>query len=249
MHMTEWSLQKLLEKQWASTGLILSSERLLLVAREVMTDWGVNDAATRWNLPSVDFLLLDERGHLVALELKLRIRSRRECVLALCQVTHMANRLAETLNGDRLNDAYRRHLTSVGVHSGASLEEAHAAFFGRRSSIAVRADGFRRVVAATHISDRWEDEVAAFTGPDLDTVKARLASAFAVDSRSNRPMRRFRDEVIAPLQVAPRVETLVIGCPTASSSSTRGREFAPTLRYGTLLTRRGLSVGDAATHR
>ena len=209
--MNEWQLQQRLQHEWASGGPVLHGERLLLVAREIMTDWDTNDAAVRWNLPPVDFVLLDAQGRLVVLELKMRIRSRRESALALCQVTHMASEFCGAFSLDLLNMAYRRDLDKgAGAEAAKSLKQAHTAFFDLSQPVTFTPNGARRVVAATAFSEAWASEVANFTADDVATLKLKLASKYALDANGNRAIRRFRDEVFDPLNCAPRVESLLI---------------------------------------
>lgn len=88
--MSEWQLQKALRGRWLSEGAQIDGEVLFLAGWEVMTNWEVNDAHKRWDLPSADFVLLDKQGRLVVMELKTAIRGPGDCLRALCQVTHSA---------------------------------------------------------------------------------------------------------------------------------------------------------------
>lgn len=105
--MTEWELQVRLEESWSHGGIPLGTETLLLVGREVMTDWSRNDSRKVWNKPSVDFLALDRRGRLVVIELKNRIDSRTQALRAALQVTAMALALAATVSWERLEQVHR----------------------------------------------------------------------------------------------------------------------------------------------
>ncbi|MCA1702056.1 MAG: hypothetical protein LC808_01805 [Actinobacteria bacterium] len=86
----EWKLQDALTETWARDGLSVNGERLFLAAREVMTDWRINDRLRHFNLPSIDFLFLDAQGQMLALELKPKIATPRDAWSVLCQVTHRA---------------------------------------------------------------------------------------------------------------------------------------------------------------
>ena len=108
MEVTEWELQACLEQQWLRSGVQLGAETLLLVGREVMTDWEQNDARVAWNKPSVDFLALDDNGRLVAIELKNTLNTRRQILLAAVQVTAMALALGSTASWARLEEAHHR---------------------------------------------------------------------------------------------------------------------------------------------
>lgn len=108
--MTEWELQARLEEAWSRAGIRLRAETLLLVGREVMTDWAQNDAQASWNKPSIDFLALDDHGRLVVIELKNRLDTRRQALAAAVQVTSMALALAPTASWANLEQVRRRLL-------------------------------------------------------------------------------------------------------------------------------------------
>ena len=106
--MTEWELQQRLTRRWLVEGrVVLAGEVFFLAAWEVMEDYRINDYRRHWAMPSIDFLLLDESGHLAALELKRAITSPREAWSALCQVSHRAAVLATHYRPELLVGAYR----------------------------------------------------------------------------------------------------------------------------------------------
>jgi hypothetical protein len=102
----EWQLQLRLESLWARDGVPAGSDSLLLVGREVMTDWRRNDARRAWNKPSVDFVTLDRQGRLVMIEVKNRINTRRQALDASLQITAMALSLAASVTWHVLDGAY-----------------------------------------------------------------------------------------------------------------------------------------------
>ncbi|MFW5471059.1 hypothetical protein ACOCJ4_13560 [Knoellia sp. CPCC 206435] len=93
--MNEHQVQKHLAQLWVDEGADIGRERLFLAAWEVMDSYRINSAQQGFGRPAVDFLLLDSQGRMVALELKMTVRSPRDCWSVLCQVTHRAQRLAE----------------------------------------------------------------------------------------------------------------------------------------------------------
>lgn len=109
--MTEWELQACLEEAWSRTGVRLGAETLLLAGREVMTDWTRNDSRVSWNKPSIDFVALDGRGRLVAIELKNRLDTRGQTIAAAVQATSMALALAPTASWNNLERTRRRLLS------------------------------------------------------------------------------------------------------------------------------------------
>lgn len=67
--MHEWDLQRVLTKQWTECGLAIDGQRQMLVAWEVMfSSWLINDPEQHFNEPSLDFLVVDERGRLTVIE-------------------------------------------------------------------------------------------------------------------------------------------------------------------------------------
>lgn len=121
--MTEWELQTVLTRQWATNGVSLGDDGpLFLAAREVMTNWHMNDAHKRFDKPSPDFLALGERGCLVAIELKVNVIKPGDAWRALCQVTHRAQMLGASYQPVRL--ARVRRECGFGDHAiGASEPE------------------------------------------------------------------------------------------------------------------------------
>ncbi len=94
-------------------GAVIAGERFFLAAWEVMDNYRINSAQQGFGRPAIDFLLLDSQGRMVALELKMTVRSPRDSWSVLCQVTHRAQRLAEEFTPVLLEAAYRA------CHSGA----------------------------------------------------------------------------------------------------------------------------------
>jgi len=150
--MNEWQLQEVLRRRWLTEGVVIDGEPLFLAGWEVMTNWRVNDAHKEWNRPSADFVLLDRQGRLVVLELKPAIRSPGECLLALCQVTHSAVRLAEAFTLDKLAkvSAACRCGPAADVQSDpiGLLHDAHARFFSLSAPVRLVNDEVRRAVAS-----------------------------------------------------------------------------------------------------
>ena len=199
----EHQLQKHLTELWVDEGAVIAGERLFLAAWEVMDNYRINSAQRGFGRPAIDFLLLDSKGCMVALELKLAVRSPRDSWSVLCQVTHRAQRLAEEFTPALLESAYRDS------HSGAygrieahrdvgTLTEAHARFFDTTPLPALPGMPVRRVVAATHFGPAWGGIREAFVeGPREATVEA--VSRYAPGGGAGREFRRWLE--LAP--VAP----------------------------------------------
>lgn len=69
---------------------------------------GAERSQVAWNKPSVGFLAIDSQGRLVAIELKNRLDTRRQALLATVQVTAMALALGSTVSWARLEETRRR---------------------------------------------------------------------------------------------------------------------------------------------
>lgn len=212
--MNEWQLQEVLRSRWLTEGVVINDEPHFLAGWEVMTNWQRNDSHGRFNLPSADFVLLDKQGRLVVMELKMKIRSPGDSLRALCQVTHMAVRLAETfcpmklakLSADCRGGASTRSKNDpVGL-----LRDAHTEFFSLTASVPLVGTEVRRAVAACDFGPRWPSAVEFFTNSRKDVLRAHLESHYRVDARSNLAMRRYL-ELPNPLRDSPKVATLVVG--------------------------------------
>jgi hypothetical protein len=204
-----------LRSGWLTEGVVINDEPHFLAGWEVMTNWQRNDSHGRFNLPSADFVLLDKQGRLVVLELKMRIRSPGDSLRALCQVTHMAVRLAESFTLDKLAKL------SADCRGGAStrskndpvglLRDVHTEFFSLTASVPLVGTEVRRAVAACDFGPRWSSVVEFFTNSRKDVLRAHLESHFRVEARSNLPMRRYL-ELPNPLpRCSSEVTTLLVG--------------------------------------
>ena len=193
--MNEWQLQKALRLSWLTLGAVIDDEPRFMAAWEVMTNWEVNDAHRRWDLPSADFLLLDRHGNLVVLELKLRIRTPGESLLALCQVTHSAVALAETFTPHNLASVSavcrRGQVDDPENDPLDSLSHAHARFFALSAVVPLVASEVRRVVASANFGPGWPGMVEFFTTTGRADLRARLEANYRLDARGNRSMKRF----------------------------------------------------------
>lgn len=178
--MTEWALQKRLTAQWLDQRSVrLAGEQFFLAAWEVMTDYRINDARRHWSLPSIDFLMLDRSGHMVALELKRSVSTPREAWGVLCQVTHRAYRLAENYGEASLEAAYRDcHLGLDGRHTQrgpvVGLRRAHARAFDQEPLLDLPGVPMRRIVMAESFAPAFDRVVDQFTGAAPRDLEARL---------------------------------------------------------------------------
>ena len=213
--MNEWQLQEVLRSGWLTEGVVINDVPLFLAGWEVMTNWQRNDSHGRFNLPSADFVFLDEHGQLVVLELKMSIRSPGDCLRALCQVTHMAFRLAESFTLDNLaklsadcrgGSSTRSRNDPVGL-----LRDSHKKFFSLSKPVPLVVTDVRRAVAACEFGPRWPSVVELFTSTRNDALCAYLKSHYRVDARSNKAILRYL-ELPNPLpRCSPEVTTLVVG--------------------------------------
>jgi hypothetical protein len=186
---TEWELQTRLEQRWMSTGVPLAAETLLLVGREVMTDWKQNDSQGAWNKPSVDFVAIDSQGRLVAIEIKNRLDTRRQALLATVQVTAMALALGSTVSWAKLEET--RHRLAGGSSKG-DLAEAWSSTFGA-SDRPSRHDfrPIRRLLAAT--SDRAREAAAQEFGSATPDELVELADLDGAQHLADRLRRRLNN--------------------------------------------------------
>jgi hypothetical protein len=167
---TEWSLQKKLTANWLSRPLVtLADEQFFLVAWEVMANYRINDARKEFNKPSIDFLFLDARGQLVALELKRRVSSQRQAWWVLCQVTRRAHLLGEAYDETQLIGAYQ-HCRSgldgrvtVPSEQVEDLRLAHAAAFGLDPLDHLPGVPVRRFVMAESFGPSFDEVLLKFT--------------------------------------------------------------------------------------
>jgi hypothetical protein len=212
---SEWQLQKALRRRWLSVGAQMDGEVLFLAGWEVMTNWEVNDAHKRWDLPSADFVLLDKQGRLVVMELKTALRGPGDCLRALCQVTHSAVRLTESFTVGKLAKL------SAGCRGGQStraqsdplgfLRDAHMEFFSLNAPAQLAGAQVRRVVAACQFGPRWPSMSQFFTTSPDDVLRAHLESRYRLDAPSNIAMRRFLDLPNHVPPGSPDVRTLRVG--------------------------------------
>lgn len=119
---------------WVGDGAVIAGERLFLVAWEVMDNYRIHSAQQGFGRPAIDFVLVDAEGRMVAVELKMSVRSPRESWSVLCQVTHRAQPLAEEFTPVLLESAYRACYSGAYGRMGAypdvgELPQAHARFF------------------------------------------------------------------------------------------------------------------------
>jgi len=195
-------------------GALIDGEPLFLAGWEVMTNWEVNDAHGRFNLPSADFVLLDRQGRLVILELKMGIRSPGECLLALCQVTHSAVRLSETFSVDKLAElsATCRGGPSTDPQSDpvGLLRDAHGKFFSLSAPAPLVGTMVRRAVAACDFGPRWPSMVEFFTASGEDVLRAHLESRYSTGAKGNRAMKRYLNLPNPLPGCLPRVSTLQV---------------------------------------
>jgi len=193
---------------------VIDGEVLFLAGWEVMTNWEVNDAHKRWDLPSADFVLLDKQGRLVVMELKTAIRGPGDCLRALCQVTHSAVRLTESFTEDKLAklsaDCRGGQSTRAQSDPLGLLRDAHMEFFSLNAPAQLVGTQVRRVVAACQFGPRWLSMSQFFTTPPDDVLRAHLSSRYRLDARSNIAMRRFLDLPNHVAPGSPDVRTLLV---------------------------------------
>lgn len=218
--MNEHQLQKRLTREWVLDGLQLGSELLFLAAWEVMDNYRINSAKRGFGRPAIDFLFLDRSGRLVAVELKMRVRSPRDGWAVLCQVTHRAHLLAAAFTPERLASAYET------CHSGqrgrvdsrldmGNLVAAHARFFGRPPLNPLPGVPIRRVVAATDFGASWHTIRERFSTGSRESVIQYL-QRYSGLSGPAREIQRWRDLPRGSASLLTRgVMTLAVTAPAA----------------------------------
>lgn len=213
--MNEHQLQKRLTQQWLRDGMRWGSDRLFLAAWEVMDDYRVNSAEHGFGRPAIDFLLLDSSGRLVAVELKMRVRTPRDSWAVLCQVTHRARLLAAAFSFERLASAYKL------CHSGQrgrvdplpdveELGQAHARFFGASPLPKLPGVPIRRVVAAPVFGASWPTILEQFSAGPREALDKRL-ERYSSKTGPGREIRRWLDLPAdsVPL-ITPEVATFAV---------------------------------------
>ena len=199
MTMTEWELQNRLTRRWSSDGVEIDGERQMLVAWEVMVpSWGINDAHGKFDEPSIDFVVADRSGLLMAVELKRTVPGVRPAWRVLCQVTHRAVRLGRTFSPDRLERAHRS--CAAGAHGRIghgeieTLADRHCGFFDLDGPRQLGRGGIRRAVAATGFGPGWPSVLAEFNRLEWPALMERLSGQGEFELGAiHREPRRLRD--------------------------------------------------------
>ena len=196
--MSEWHLQNLLTSRWIDEGVLIGNRRHMLVAWEVMVpSWRINDASRYWAEPSIDFLMADADGHLIAVELKIEIPGVKPRWRVLCQVTHRAIVLSRTWSPNKLQSAY--DACHSGDHGRVSkscsqrINEDHRRFFGLDQGVRFDASSLGRVVAATAFGPRFDEVRNRFNGMDASQMVTELGRLGLLNgSPKNRDAERLR---------------------------------------------------------
>ena len=214
--MNEWQLQKSLTSRWLEDGVRVGRQRYFLLAWEVMVpSWRINDASTYWAEPSIDFLVADEDGQLAAIELKTSIHGVKPVWRALCQVTHRAIELERTVSQDRLEGVFTaahsgRHGRTDGQHRSHGVWETHRQFFGRENPLALTERPVKRIVAATELGTRFQDEVDRFNSFTSSDLRVALEDEGLLNgAKANREAERLL-AVLDSLQPSSPVEAFRI---------------------------------------
>lgn len=213
---TEHQLQKRLTHTWARAGVHVDGERHFLAAWEVMDDYRINSARLGFGRPAVDFLLLDAQGRVAVVELKMSVRTRRDSLAALCQVTRRAFLLAQAFTSCRLAGAYEecysgRHGRVEPTLLAEDLWLAHARFFGCEPiGPTIPGRPFRRVVAAPEFGGGWEGARDVFASEQRELIDDAIG-AYSQKGSAGSEFRHWRDlPTPPPGQVAPGISILVI---------------------------------------
>jgi hypothetical protein len=177
---TEWALQKRLTRSWLRDSVaILAGEELFLAAWELMSDFRINDSRRYWNVPSIDFVLLDRAGCMVLVELKRTVTTPRESWSAICQVTHRAHQVAAGFSQPRLAAAYQDcHSGADGRVAGSvvptELLEAHAEAFDQAALKRLPGLPVRRVIMATKFGPAFAPVLSFANAKTREDVVAAL---------------------------------------------------------------------------
>lgn len=158
----EGELQIRLAALWTKNGLTIGNQRLFLLGWELMPKtWRINDGGREWWHPSIDFVFMNERCDLYAVEIKDGIDSPRECWSVLCQVTDRACELFDHYSHDGLasfflecgSDADR----CIPVRN-TSLADEYQKFFSSEYSLQKRSKyPIHRIVASTSFHVGFDD--------------------------------------------------------------------------------------------
>ena len=217
--MNEHQLQKFLTHQWVRNGVTIDGERFFLAAWEVMDNYRINSRQQGFTHPSIDFLLLDEAGFMVALELKMSVKRPLDSWNVLCQVTHRAVVLAKSYTAGALEFAYRSCRSGdVGRVSGAvdvlPLRQAHARFFDREQVAVLPGPPIRRVVAAPSFGPSWDGIRERFTTEDRNSIAEQLRRYADSRKRGTEMYRWLSIPATAVESLPPQVTTLQVEIPS-----------------------------------
>jgi hypothetical protein len=210
---SEHRLQKQLTAHWINEGVVIDDERHFLAAWEVMDDYRINSAVLGFGRPAIDFLLLDSRGRLLAVELKMRVKTKRESWAVLCQVTRRTALLAQGFNPARLASAHEACFSGRYGRVEArptTLQVEHARFFDTQPVESIAGLPARRVVAATDFSDTWNGVHDTFTTASRAEIDQEI-SRYSQKGWPGTEFKRWLD-LPTPLEtlVAPGISTLVV---------------------------------------
>ena len=224
---TEWLLQESLTQRWLGPGIDLGGEKLLLVAWELMVpSWEINDAAMRWNEPSIDFLAIDRSGRLVAIELKIEVPGRKPAWAVLCQVTHRAVCVARTVTPELLERAHdacvRGEHGRTGASSGEAVSISHrfSKMFGTQLHEPQSLCPVRRVAAATAFGPSYAAIRRRFEKTSIASVLGDLAAEYPTSGgQAAKEFRRLGEVLpISASELETPVETLLVETSPPSTS-------------------------------
>jgi len=119
--MNEWDLQKILTEEWIDRKFNFNSSFYELICWELMfPSWEINNAKSKWNEPSIDFILYSkEKSEFLCVELKNKIEYRLDLLLGFCQVTHRTIQFKKQYNVNKIKNAQFICYNQLGVERGS----------------------------------------------------------------------------------------------------------------------------------
>ncbi len=190
---TEWDIQEELTTQFLKErGVTLNQRSLFFIAKEVMApSWLTNDKDNKWNEPSIDFVFVDDHGHIWLIELKKAIKTPLQAWLALCQVSHRAIELKKSYSFEKLKSAYLS-TQSNGNSNKSDLLTDHKIYFDLSIPVptnAIQNGPFHRVVAAKIIEETFSDVKSHFSNSNIFELQNQIKENYKVNN--SREFKRF----------------------------------------------------------
>ena len=123
--MNEWDLQEILTDEWIDKKFNFNSSFYELICWELMfPSWEINNPKVKWDEPSIDFILYsEEKSEFLCVELKNKIKHRRDLLLGFCQVTHRTIQFKKQYNIDKIKNAQSICYNQLEIQRGSKINK------------------------------------------------------------------------------------------------------------------------------